>query len=150
MKTLSTLSPQEWTEIREQFGVSKVLLWRAPLGERDQRPRKPVGIRFLDDGTCEVQINADAVRCRPRSVPREQYTLYALYQCLAHIELGHLDEDRQQEWLQSRVRDGERRGLKTLRSELERAASRWALDRLGIGASHGMQATVGRIELAPS
>jgi hypothetical protein len=132
VKTLSTLSPQEWEEIRERFGVSKVMLWRAPTREERQKHRgKPVGLRLLGDGTYEVQINLDAVRCRPRSVPREQYTLYALYYCLGHIELGHLDPVRQQELLRSHVRRGVvRPGLVSLRMELDRAAKQWALARL--------------------
>lgn len=89
-------------------------------------------MRTLENGSYEVQINADAIRCRPRSVSRDQYTLYCLYCCLAHIELGHLDETRQQEWLKSRIRTGRRRGLKTLQVELDREASDWAINRLGL------------------
>jgi hypothetical protein len=53
-----------------------------------------------------------------------------LFCCLAHIELGHLDERRQQQWLKSRIRNGRRKGLKTLRAELDREASQWALQQL--------------------
>jgi hypothetical protein len=131
LKTLGTLSPQEWTEIRERFGVSKVLVWRAPTPEELKRHQgKPVGMRRLDDGTYEVQINYDAIRCRPRAVHRDQFTLYSLYCGLAKIELGHLDEANQQQWRRSRIRNGRRLGLKTLLAELEREASGWALARL--------------------
>ena len=131
MKTLSTLSQEEWEEIRERYRISKVLIWRAPSSEESKRHQgMPVGMRLLEDGTYEVQINADAIRCRPRSVAREQYTLYCLFCCLAHIELGHLDERRQQQWLKSRIRNGRRKGLKTLRAELDREASLWALEQL--------------------
>jgi hypothetical protein len=131
MKTLSTLSHEEWEEIRERYRVSKVLIWRAPTVEESKRHQgMPVGMRLLEDGTYEVQINADAIRCRPRAVAREQYTLYCLFCCLAHIELGHLDERRQQQWLKSRIRNGRRKGLKTLRAELDREASQWALQQL--------------------
>ncbi len=125
------MSPREWEEIREQFGVSKVLIWRAPTAEEAKRHQgKPVGMRLLDDGTYEVQINMDAIRCRPRAVAKEQFTLYCLYLCLGHIVLGHFDEGRQQEWLRSRIRSGRRMGLKTLRAELDREASDWATSRL--------------------
>lgn len=84
----------------------------------------------MEDGTYEVQINVDAIRCRPRRVPKEQFTLYCLYTCLAHIDLGHLDQRKQQQWMKSRIRTGRRMGLKTLRAELEAEASAWALERL--------------------
>jgi hypothetical protein len=153
VKTLSTLSPEEWKEIREDFRVSKLLIWRAPSHEdRKRGQRKPVGVRRLDDGTYEVQINADAVRCRPRSVSREQYTLYALYQCLGHIALGHLDGERQREMLASRLRRGGRPGLKALRTQLDDAASEWALKRLQEDDSAGrdLHRPFGGLELAAS
>jgi len=135
LKTLSTLSATEWEEIREHYGVSKVLIWRAPTQEESKRHQgRPIGMRTLEDGTYEVQINADAIRCRPRTVERNQYTLYCLYCCLAHIELGHLDERKQQQWLKSRIRPGRRRGLKTLQAELDREASDWAVARLEMEA----------------
>lgn len=131
MKTLNTLSPEEWEEIRERFGVSKVLIWRATTAAEGRRHQgRPVGMRLLEDGSYEVQINADAIRCRPRTVAKDQFHLYCLYCCLAHIELGHLEEQRQQEWLRSRIRSGRRMGLKTLRAELDREASLWALSQL--------------------
>lgn len=134
VKTLSTLSPGEWEEIREKFRVSKVLVWRAPTVQEFRRHQgKPVGMRLLDDGTFEVQINYDAIRCRPRTVHKEQFTLYCLYCGLAKIALGHLDERQQQHWRKSRIRNGRRMGLKTLLNELEREASAWSLNRLDDG-----------------
>ncbi|HEV3310882.1 MAG TPA: hypothetical protein VG815_10230 [Chloroflexota bacterium] len=131
MKTLATVSADEWEEIRDTFRISKVLVWRAPSQQEFRRHQgKPIGMRRLDDGTYEVQINYDAVRCRPRTVHRDQFTLYCLYCGLAKIELGHLDESNQQHWRQSRIRNGRRMGLKTLMAELERDASEWAVDRL--------------------
>ena len=84
----------------------------------------------MDDGTYEIQINYDAIRCRPRVVHREQFTLYCLYCGLAKIALGHLDEENQQEWRKSRIKNGRRMGLKTLLADLERDASDWAVMRL--------------------
>jgi hypothetical protein len=131
LKTLGTLTTEEWEEIREKFRVSKVLVWRAPSVQELRRHQgKPVGMRRLDDGTYEVQINYDAIRCRPRTVHRDQFTLYSLYCGLAKIDLGHLDEDNQQQWRRSRIRNGRRIGLKTLLTELEREASVWALGRM--------------------
>jgi hypothetical protein len=131
VKTLDSLTSEEWEEIREHFGISKVLVWRAATAEESKRHQgRPVGIRLIDDGTYEVQINADAVRCRPRSVAKDQFALYCLYAALGHIALGHLNPQRQQEWAQTRLRGGRRLGLKTLRAELEAEASRWAVERL--------------------
>jgi len=87
-------------------------------------------MRKLDDGSYEVQINYDAVRCRPRIVHRDQFTLYCLYCGLAKIELGHLDESNQLNWRRSRIRNGRRLGLKTLLAELESESSAWAVSRL--------------------
>ena len=134
MKTLSTLTVEEWEDIRDRFSVSKVLVWRAPTVQDFKRHQgKPVGLRKLDDGSYEVQINYDAIRCRPRSVQRDQFTLYCLYVALGKIELGHLDEDNQQRWRLTRIRNGRRVGLKTLLAELEREASDWAVARLDEG-----------------
>lgn len=131
MKTLSTLTVEEWEEIRDKFSVSKVLVWRAPTALEFKRHQgKPVGLRRRDDGSYEVQVNYDAIRCRPRSVQREQFTLYCLYVALAKIELGHLDETNQRHWRTTRIRSGRRVGLKTLLAELEREASDWAIARL--------------------
>lgn len=131
MKTLSTLTVEEWGEIRDHYRVSKVLVWRAPTAQEYKRHQgKPVGLRRLDDGTFEVQVNYDAIRCRPRSVNRDQFTLYCLYVALAKIELGHLDESNQLRWRLSRLRNSRRIGLKTLLTELEREASEWAVARL--------------------
>lgn len=133
MRTLGTLTNEEWEEIRQKYRVSKVLVWRAPSAQEFKRHQgKPVGMRRLDDGTYEVQINYDAIRCRPRTVHRDQFTLYCLYCGLAKIELGHLDESRQQQWRRSRIRNGRRIGLKTLLNELEREASEWSLARLTV------------------
>jgi len=131
VKTLSTLTVEEWEEIRDRFAVSKVLVWRAPTAQEFKRHQgKPVGLRKLDDGTYEVQINYDAIRCRPRTVQRDQFTLYCLYVALAKIQLGHLDEVNQRNWRMTRIRNGRRVGLKTLLAELEREASDWAVAHL--------------------
>lgn len=131
VKTLGTLMPEEWKEIRDKFRISKVLVWRAPTPQEFRRHQgKPIGMRRLGDGTYEAQINYDAIRCRPRTVHRDQFTLYSLYCGLAKIELGHLEEENQQQWRQSRIRNGRRMGLKSLLSELERESSDWAVNRL--------------------
>jgi hypothetical protein len=131
LKTLSTLTVEEWEDIRDTFSVSKVLVWRAPTPQEFKRHQgKPVGLRRLGDGGFEVQINYDAIRCRPRSVQRDQFTLYCLYVAMAKIELGHLDEGNQREWGLTRIRNGRRLGLKTLLADLEREASDWAVSRL--------------------
>lgn len=149
MKTLGTLTNEEWEEIREKFRVSKVLVWRAPTAQEFRRHQgKPVGIRRLDDGKYEVQINYDAIRCRPRTVHRDQFTLYCMYCALAKIELGHLDESQQQQWRRTRLRNGRRIGLKTLLTELEHEASEWALLRLALDHPEEPQEDV--IELAAS
>lgn len=139
MKTLSTLSPEQWDEIRETFGVSKVLVWRAPTQQEVRKHQgRTVGMRLLDDGSYEVQINYDAIRCRPRSVGKDEFTLYCLYCGLAKIALGHLDQRNQLGWRKTRIRNGRRMGLKTLLAELEREASTWALDRLNRGDAERM------------
>ena len=131
MKTLASLTEAEWDGIRDMYGVSKVLIWRASTAaELELHRGRPVGMRRLTDGTYEVQINYDSFRRRPQSVHIDEFTLYSLYRALAKIELGQLDEESPTQWRALRLKHGGQSGIKTHVIELDKAASDWALDRM--------------------